>query len=98
MKPLALGHVKEVMETEQNILVPLVPLDDRQTRMVATIIYDLNKLGHSKAEIEKFHKPSSELIKRNGLKIILDYVKENGRMIWNSTNPFDKEIKILKVR
>ena len=51
-KQLCFGKVKEVTETENNILMPLSPLDYRATHFFATIIYDLTRLGYDKKDFE----------------------------------------------
>jgi hypothetical protein len=93
MKELAFGRVREVTETEENVLMPLSPLDSRNTHFFATIIYDLVKMGYSKKDFEHYFK---DFLKKNSLRNILDYVKNNGRMIWENTDILNKKEIVIK--
>ncbi len=94
-KPLSMGRVKEVTEKEDYILLPLSPLDHRQTHFFATIIYDLVKLGYKKEDL-KFN--YGDFLKKNSIKRIIDYVESNGRMIWESTQPMNSKEIIIEVK
>ena len=93
-KPLCFGKVKEVTEIEDNVLMPLSPLDYRTTHFFATIIYDLIKLGYEKKDFEFYFK---DFLKNNSITNILAYVQNKGRMIWNSTEVFDRKEVIMEV-
>ncbi len=78
-KPLRFGKVKEVTETDEYVLMPLSPLDNRGTHFMATIIYDLVKLGYAKKDMRFYFK---DFLKKNSVKRIVEWIEENDRMIW----------------
>ena len=82
-KSLAFGRVREVKEVEENVLMPLSPMDYRATHFLATIIYDLVKLGYEKKDLEFYFK---DFLKDNSMTNILAYVTNNGRMIWEDVS------------
>ena len=93
MKPLSFGKVREVKELDKVVLIPLSPIDDRATHFFATIIYDLVKLRYAKKDFEFYFK---DFLKHNSVKQIVNYVENNGRMIWKSVESSDEEIVELK--
>ena len=94
-KPLCFGKVKEVTEKKDMVLMPLTPLDQRGTHFMATIIYDLVKLGYTKKDMEFYFR---DFLKRNSIATLVDYIKTNNRMIWKDiTNPHNNDILIVEV-
>jgi len=85
-KPICPGRVFEVTETEDYVLVPLIPIGRSfSEHLILTIAYDLMKLGYSLTEIRE-HYPSLMRIKRAN---IINYIEHYGRVVL--TEKFWKE-------
>ena len=93
-KPLAFGRVSEVTETEECILMPLSPMDDRASHFCATIIYDLVKLGYEAPDIVYYFK---DFLKNNSIPTILAYIQDKGRMIWEDVSQESKKEIVVGV-
>ena len=92
-KPLVFGRVREVKEVEENVLMPLSPMDYRATHFFATIIYDLTKLGYEKEDLEHYFK---DFLKDNSITNILAYVTNHGRMVWEDVrNKLGKNKEVI---
>lgn len=93
--PLAMGRVNEVTVKDGTVLLPLTPLDARGTHFMATIIYDLHKLGYDKKDMEFHYKD----FLKNPIAKIISYVEENDRMIWQDIQDRNNsEVSIVPIK
>jgi hypothetical protein len=74
------GNVGQVTVKEnKTILAPLIPLDDKGTYVLATIVYDLAKLGVPMKKIkERFHMIPKEWTKD----VVIGYIQSRGRYVY----------------
>ncbi len=93
-KPILLGGVGEVTEREDDILIPLIPLDGNMTDVLATALYDLMCLGVSWGATRKAYNIVPKGWTRQA---VIDHVEERGRLIWVRREGFPKGGSYIRV-
>lgn len=92
-KPFVLANVGEVTETDDEFLLPLIPLDHRTTDVLATILYDLMCLGVSWGAARERY---ADMIPREWSKLaVIEHVERKGRMVWRKTGSTARDGKYV---